>query len=257
MDQSLTEQRRNDGQFLWMVCSAFVGLALGAALMWWGVFVYHDRAQGDTLSHLNQQLVQTRLKLNALHAEQGVLEGKLAVEHSTRQGLERTLQAVQQELGAARDQIAFYHELLPPGPDGSISIRGFTVQQQEDLLQFRVLLMRHGAGDQPFAGMLQFRASGKLDGESHTAILEPARARVPADLTVQPDARVDVEDSESNSPAPSSPTLALRFDQFHRSAGLLQVPEGFELESVTLNILEGDTLRVSRTVDIPVPGAGH
>lgn len=245
MDQSLAERRRNDGRFLWMFCSALAGLALGAALMWWGVLVYHDRAQADVISRLNDQIVQARLQLNDLHAEQAVLEGQLAVESSTRQGLEHTLGTVQQELGEARDQIAFFYELLPPGPDGSISIRGLDVQQQGDLLSFRVLLMRHGAGNKSFAGTLQFQAAGQLDGEPVAVTLEPARARNAGNPVSTPDA------------SPSDSILALQFDQFQRSSGLLQMPEGLELESVTLNVLEGEILRVSRTVDIPVQQPVH
>lgn len=239
MDESLAGRRRSDGRFLWMFFSALAGLALGAALMWWGVFFYHDRAQAEAISHLSDQVIQDRLQLNELHAERGVLEGELAVERSTREALERTLGTVQQELGAARDQIAFFYELLPPGPDGSISIRGLDVQQKGDLLSFRVLLMRHGAGDKPFAGTLQFQATGRLDGEPMTVILEPARVRDAANPVAVPD-------------TPPNPILALQFDQFQRSSGLLQVPEGLELESVTLNVLEGEILRVSRTMDIPV-----
>lgn len=257
MDQSLTERRRRDGRFLWMFCSAIAGLVMGAALMWWGVFSYYDRGLTETIQRLNEQLSQANVQLNELHAERGILEGKLAVERSTRQGLERTLGTVQQELGAARDQIAFFYELMPPGPDGSISIRGFDVQRQGDLLHFRALLMRHGAGDAPFDGMLQFQATGRLDGEHVTLTLQPARLRDSASPDATPMAPDDNPGAKSSDDAPSSPILTLRFDQFQRSSGLLHIPEGIELETVTLNVLEGDTLRVSRTVEIPALAAVH
>lgn len=257
MDQSLTEQRRRDGRLIWMLCSAIAGLVMGAALMWWGVFSYYDRGLTETIQRQNVQLSQAGAQLNELRAERGLLEGKLAVERSTRQGLERTLGTVQQELGAARDQIAFFYELMPPGPEGSISIRGFDIQRQGDLLHFRVLLMRHGAGDQPFEGMLQFQATGWLDGKEVKLTLEPARSRESASPDAPPissDAGPGVRNSDA---APSGSILALRFDQFQRSSGLLHIPEGIELETVTLNVLEGDTLRVSRTVEIPVQAPVH
>lgn len=265
----MPKTRHSDSRFLWIFCSALVGLALGAALVWWGVYAHHHRVQTSTIERLSGQLEQARLELGELHAELGVLEGRLAVESSTRQALERTLGTVQQELGAARDQIAFFYELMPPGPDGSISIRGFDVQRQGELLSFRVLLMRHGARDTSFEGMLQFQATGQRKGETVAVTLEPARLRDPANAG--PIVKGQGGDSgpgsvegpvvdgvpENSVAGPLSSVLTLRFDQFQRSAGLLQIPEGLILESVTLNVLEGDTLRVSRTIEMPVQAPEH
>lgn len=263
----MPKTRHTDSRFLWIFCSALVGLALGAALVWWGVYAHHHRVQTSTIERLSGQLEQARLELGELHAELGVLEGRLAVESSTRQALERTLGTVQQELGAARDQIAFFYELMPPGPDGSISIRGFDVQRQGELLSFRVLLMRHGARDTSFEGMLQVQATGQRQGETVTVTLEPARLQNPAnsgpEVKSQDSGPGSVDgpmvegDPEKSGAGPSNSVLMLRFDQFQRSAGLLRIPEGLTLESVTLNVLEGDTLRVSRTVEMPVQAPEH
>src|SRR5690606_7320917 len=87
----------------------------------------------------------------------------LVVEESTRKGLEASLQALQSELGQTRDQLAFYDQLLPPGPKGAISIRALEVERLGPTLQFRALLMRNAQDDSPFSGRMQFVASGKQD----------------------------------------------------------------------------------------------
>ena len=40
--------------------------------------------------------------------------------------------------------------------------------------------------------------------------------------------------------------LALQFDQYQRSQGMLALPEGFVPESVTITVLEGDTVRATQ-----------
>lgn len=150
------------------------------------------------------------------------------------------MQAVQAELGAAHDQMAFFEELLPPGPVGSVSIRGLDIQRKGRTVEYKVLLMRRGASTKPFEGSLQFQASGQLNGEPATIVLHPLQSVVTnADHAADPEVR----------------TLELDFKQFQRSGGLLDLPEGFEPHDVTLNVLEGNTLRVSRTVDLGTPPA--
>lgn len=225
-----------------------VALLFGTALSTLGFYVWYRPVYRQNIAQLEQQILQVRSNQAALQAQRNVLESQLAVERSTRQSLEAILQGTQRELGAARDQIAFFNELLPPGPEGSISIRGFDVHPQGDLLGFRVLLMRHGAGAAPFQGVLQFQATGTMpDTEGTVTVnLEPARAMVAGNPTgVSPE-------NPGQTPAQPGSVLALQFDQFQRSAGLLQLPTGFEPEEIMVNVLEGDTLRVSRTLEFPV-----
>src|SRR5690606_15537142 len=87
------------------------------------------------------------------------------------------MQALQTELGRARDQLAFFDQLLPPGPKGSISIRALDVQQLGPSLQYKVLLMRNAQVDTLFEGHMQFTASGtQADGKQEKVILKPVMA---------------------------------------------------------------------------------
>ena len=281
MDQKQTYPRRANRRGLWVFIGLFVGLVSGAALMWWAAAAYHDRTRIEAMGHLRDQLLQVQAERDDLFSHRDVLKGELAVESSTRKGLEIALDTAQSELGAARDQIAFFYELMPAGPEGSISIRALDFQPKGNMLQFRVLLMRDGTSDEPFDGMLQFQASGRAAGDAVTVILEPVRvatsdnavkgtvntepavdadvvAGAEGDVAGNDDDAVDASAaSEAEANSQSSPTLALKFEQFQRSSGLLQIPEGIELEEVTLNVLEGETLRVSRTVSMPAQQLPH
>ncbi|NYT63426.1 hypothetical protein H0A66_14005 [Alcaligenaceae bacterium] len=189
-------------------------------------------------SHDLQALLQeSRAGLEQAHTQLAALQGQLAVEVSTRKGLEASLQAAQAELGRAHDQLAFFNQLLPPGPAGSISVRALDIEQLGPTLQYKVLLMRNGAEGKPFKGLMQFVAKGSRQGK--TVKIELQAATLPA-----------------NGAAVSSSTatvngLELNFEQFQRSGGLLSLPEGFTPQTITLNVLEGDTVRLSRTVNLP------
>lgn len=232
MEQNSSDRRGVTHRSLWVFWGVLAGMGLGAALMWFGAYAYEIRVQGQHIHQLQAQLLKARTEMSQVLTQRDVLEGQLAVEVSTRKGLEATLGAIQQDLGSARDKIAFFEELLPAGPEGSIGIRALDIQKKNGTLEYRVLLMRHGTNTAPFEGVLQFEASGHLEGEPVTVVLQPVR----------------IEDAESEPASSPVQVLALKFEQFQRSTGLLQIPAGLVLNEVTLNVLEGQILRVSRTV---------
>ena len=187
---------------------------------------------------------ETQLQAAARRADQ--LQGELAIERAARIELERTVQNTERDLGQMRDKLAFYEQLLPPGPQGSIDVRAFDVQRQEDALSFRVLLMRSGKPGERFSGSLQFVATGLRDGKSETVVLKPLQAQVkssgPGALSA----------SQGTTPVPDTApdVLKLEFDQFQRNQGLLALPEGFTPQTVTVRVVEGDIILASRRVDL-------
>lgn len=215
------------------------GLVIGVAFGVLGVRYWF----GDQkLQDFDALKAQTELRLNESRAEAAAarayadaLAGQLAIEEGTRKGLEASLQSTQAELGRAREQLAFFDQLLPPGPKGAVSIRALDIERMGPGLQYRVLLMRNAQNEELFKGRMQFMANGTLDGKTVKITLEPAQLRG------GPDA-----------PLPPGPDgLDLGFEQFQRSGGLLSLPEGFTPRTVTLNVLEGSAVRVSRTVNVP------
>lgn len=220
----------------WLILLALLlGVAFGGvgARLW-----FKDQASQEydaERQKLELLLNESRAGMAQAQAQLDALQGQLVVEESTRKGLEASLQASQAELGRTRDQLAFFDQLLPPGPAGAISIRALDIEQHGPILQYRVLLMRNGAGDTPFKGLMQFVAKGSQLGKAVKITLHAAQ------LPGSPDAS-DASAQQNG--------VELSFDQFQRGGGFLSIPEGFTPQTVTLNVLEGSTVRVSRTVNL-------
>ena len=184
-----------------------------------------------------------QLQASVRHAEQ--VQGELAVERAARIELERTLQKAEQDLGQMRDKLAFYEQLLPPGPQGSIDVRAFDVQRQPGALSFRVLLMRSGKPGERFNGSLQFVATGQRLGHPETLVLKPLQAQAKAAGPAGASA------AESALPVDQAPdVLKLEFDQFQRSQGLLALPDDFSPQALTVRVVEGDIILATRRVDL-------
>jgi len=216
-----------------------------------GVFLT-QRSSPDVLAmHLRtQQAAQAQLRLeletqiNEAQARAQQIRQELTIEQAARSELEKSLIALQEELGRTKDHLAFYEQLLPPGPQGAIALRAVELERQKQDLRFRVLLMRSGKPGERFNGRLQFVASGMKDGKEVTAVLQPSQSIV-------------FKNSDSNSPVNTlgaatqdQDSLKLSFDQFQRSQGVLALPTDFEATSVVVSILSGDIVLASRKVDL-------
>lgn len=209
------------------VLALVLGLALGAGILQW------RHAAGEQQQLLDRQaqdamLAALKKQLASVQAQADALAGELVVERSTVKGLQAALAQTQVSLGQSRDALAFYEQLIPPGPKGSLSIRAFSLQPGGSSLRYRVLLSRNAVSGRPFTGRLQFIAHGRVKGKA-----------VSQELTT-----AVVPDGEAGR------ALDLEFQQFQRQEGLLGMPETFFPERVVLNVLEGDTVRASTEVTI-------
>jgi hypothetical protein len=184
-------------------------------------------------------VAQLRYDMSKLAAEKEALQSRLSVEQSTRRSLEESIQRAQGDLAKANERLAFYDQLLPPGPSGSVSIRALSIQPNGAFLAYRVLLTRNAQPGSEFNGHVEFVANGEKNGESVKITLNPATGQA----------------GEASVAASTAQPLPVSFDQFQRLEGLLSMPEGLSLTSVTLNIIEEGAVRVSRSVNFPGPDA--
>ena len=195
-------------------------------------------AQAIVRSEFEMQLQRAQSRIEQAHNE-------VVIERAARAELEKNLSATQADLGRLKDQLAFYEQLLPPGPQGAIDLRAVDISLQGRALPYRVLLMRSGKLGERFSGRLEFEAQG-LDeqGQEVTHILSPLQSAPPVTSVTQ-DAQVKTLLADA---APDS--LKLDFEQFQRSQGILALPAGFSPEVITVRVLEGDIVLVSRRVDL-------
>ncbi len=223
------------------LAALIVGLAVGAGCTW-----LFTATSTTAPAYPYEEIQQLNERLLTEQAESDTLRGQLVIEQSTIKGLEVSLQQGQAEIGRLQEQLAFFEKLLPPGPQGSISIRAFDAEVVGHLLRYRLLLQRNAAGNNLFEGALSFTAQGMQDGKATTLTLQAA-TRIPDEAdTVSPALNGDISVEGESS-------FQLSFEQFNRSAGWLAIPENFIPQSLSVHIQEGNTLRVSRKIDITPP----
>lgn len=264
-----------------------VGLAIGAL----GGYRYAQHATArpavvvtaEQMAAQDAAVRQSQAESRFLRAQLDTADGEIAVERAARQELEAQLRAAQEDLGRVRDRLAFFEQLLPPGPEGAVDIRGAEVQRDGQGLKYRVLLMRSGRGDAPFVGTLRFQATGVLKGELVTVDLapmqvksdtpdddggegggqdsdqaaheggaqgnDPAASKGDAKTNAQVDGKGN-SDAAATGAAAADTRLSVQFDQYQRSEGVLELPAGFVPESVIISLLDGAIVRASRTIKL-------
>ena len=199
------------------------------------------------MAGLDAKIWEREAAIQAMQTRLDVADGEVALERSARLELERQLAAVQNDVGRVREQLAFYEQLLPAGPEGSVAVRGAEFQKLPNGLGYRVLVMRNGkASDTPFVGRLQITASGHESGRDKvkTVTLAPLR-----DTTASIAAKV-LDMAKPASSQPGDDTLGLKFEQYQRLEGVLALPDDFAPETLVVSVLEGKTVRASQSVEL-------
>lgn len=247
-------QAQPEGLLMRTLLTAVLALAAGFVLGGLGAqFLADSSSTGSWQAQVDQlqgQLRQEQLEAITLQARHDALEGQLLVEESTRKSLETSLHSAQAELSSLRERLAFFDQLLPPGPSGSVGIRALDIEPFGSTLYYKALLSRHAVGGKPFSGTLQFLAKGRLNGKPEQLDLKPATAELPPDIVnAKPSASAD-----ATAPVEVDPFL-LAFDQFQRVEGLLALPPGFVPDSLTVNVLEGKVVRASRRILLDEPAS--
>lgn len=218
--------------------AVLVGALLGGGGLWLYRSLTQPADQSEQIQLAMQNLKGSQQSLQQIQSDFEVLRGQLVLEESTRKGLEKSLLSTQSELAQTREQLAFYEQLLPPGPSGSVSVRALELGRRGDLLEYKVLLQRNATEGKAFSGRLQFQLTGRQDGKTVKIDLSPSSGpdSVPTESSVE---QID--------------PLVLNFNQFQRAMGWLALPQGFEPTVLTLNVLEGNVIRASRQEKIAQP----
>jgi hypothetical protein len=232
--------------FVFWSGGALLLIAAGAAA---GIFFTQRPSAEDVVLHLRtERLAQATIRgeletqIREAQIRNEHLRNELTIERSARAQLEKNLAQLQVELGRSKDHLAFYEQLLPPGPQGSVALRAVELERNGANLNYRVLLMRSGKPGERVNARLQFVAAGML-GDKETEISLLPRQAVPDPNAVSTGATPGVTPELTDS-------LKLSFEQFQRSQGVLAVPSDMKVTFVTVQVLDGDIVLASRRVDL-------
>ncbi len=205
-----------------------------------GALAMHLGMHGDDQAHMQNlqgQVDSLEQQLIDLQAQLAGQQAQLAVASSSQQSLQQLNSELRQQLDQSEQQLAFYEQLIPPGPAGSVAIRAFYAQQQGDLLNYKILLTRNVAPDAPeFKGHIRFVAELLQAGKS---------VRIPLETAQLDGAKASAADP-----------FSLHFGLFVRSSGVLQLAPGQQVQSVRAEIIKDGTVLVAqnaRLVDTALP----
>ncbi|MCK9506998.1 MAG: hypothetical protein M0Q54_01030 [Pigmentiphaga sp.] len=237
--QARVDRRRGKQPYrrLIFLVTLVLGAALGSALYeaaqhWWKGPPPMTLEEADDL---RRQVDSFRQENEQLRKHLMATESRLILERAAKDSLEEEMRSAQRELGDLRDNLTFFEQLIPTDPRlAQLSIRSAEMDQQDNFLQYRMLLMRTGRASGEFRGRLQFSAAGEQDGKPVTVELLPLAAST--DMM-------------------GAGQLELRFRQYQRTEGTLWVPAGLEVKRVTVRVLEGKVLRAQTVVNLSRDGS--
>ncbi len=225
-----------------------VGAGLGGGA---GYYYTHNMMQREMLGQktemseqLSHALLQEKIKLSAVQSRLDTSEAQLSIDKATITEYQNQVKKLQDDLARTSEQLSFYDELVPAGPQGAVSVRGFDAVLEGQRIRFKVLVSRQAAAGTVFKGELSFTATGTLNGEDTTVDLTPDTVE---HASTGSDSIPSVTDLKKIPPAP---ILKLDFETIQRIQGLLMFPEGFVPHKITMRVLEGKTVRASRSAEL-------
>lgn len=196
------------GATLLAMLAMLAGFWLGRAAIYsgYGIDPAHYRAQAVEVEQLQQRLEIVQRELDMAEIRRDVDD--------------ESLQLVRQELAKQNERIAsleegirFYRGLMAPGElSEGFSLRGLELvpRDSEGRFAYRIVAQQEASEHNLLRGELYAEVSGTQAGESRVLPLD--------ELTAEPSSRV----------------VPLRFRYFQVIEGELQLPEGFQPESVNV-----------------------
>ncbi|ARP87927.1 DUF6776 family protein [Bordetella genomosp. 9] len=203
---------------------------------------------------LRAQLEQSQAQTQSLQGQLAATEAELAVEQAARRALENSLGALQTQAGELRDRLAFYDQLLPAGPAGTVTLRAVQLVRVPSGLRYRVLLMRAvRPGQPPFVGALRFTVTGEREGEPVQLTLTPLQA---ADAAAAAHGGAPAPSDKEAEGAPIAATalpdglIPLEMDQYRTSEGILALPPDFTPSEATVDVVQNGVVLTSQQVPV-------
>lgn len=214
-------------------------------------------AEQARLAALQARADQNQAQVQALRGQLAASDADLAVERAARRTLEDSLAALQAQAGQLRDRLAFYDQLFPAGPAGTVSIRAVEIARVPAGLRYRVLLMRSARpGLAPFVGSLRFVATGMRDGAEVRVPLAPLQADPgPDSAAVAPTAPAQAAPADAGEAAAadgasaatgSSVLVPLEVGQYRSSEGILALPPDFTPTEVAVEVVQDGAVQTSQ-----------
>ncbi|WP_343593305.1 DUF6776 family protein [Paracidovorax wautersii] len=207
----------------WLLAALLLGFS--AALALWAFEFGKSIAGLDSGSR--EELVRLREEVGRLHAESrqqqevaATAGSLLTAERAALERVQAQMRQLEADNRALRDDLGFFEKLIPAGKSDGISIRGLQVERQGGLqMRWQVLVIQPVRNAPEFKGRLELVLSGAQNGQPWSSV-------------------------------PPVVSQSLQFQQYRRAEGMIDLPEGVMVQTVTARVLEGSTVRTVHSVDV-------
>ncbi len=207
----------------WVVVAIVLGFC-GAISMWAFEFGRDiaglDKTSKEELPRLRSELARLTLERDKAQSIANTAGSLLAAGQATQDQLaaqNRQLEATNHSL---RDDLGFFEKLLPVSGSGGIAIRGLQLEVLAgSQLKWQVLVFQAVKNPAEFSGKLDLTISGLRNGKPWSISLPEAEQ-------------------------------GLKFTQYRRLEGVLQLPADVLLKIASARILDGASVRATQTVKL-------
>ncbi|MFP5465908.1 MAG: DUF6776 family protein [Gammaproteobacteria bacterium] len=172
----------------------------------------------EELRQLRQDVIVLRQELSEARSVANTAESLLTAEKVAQEQLMLHLRQAQTDNQALRNDLGFFERLIPGTGGDSLSIRGLQVQALTDTqLQWQVLMIQARKNAPDFQGVLELTVHGTLGGQPWQASMSPRPVAV---------------------------------QRYLRQEGLMDLPAGAVVKTVTARLRQGAHVRSEHTVKL-------
>lgn len=206
--------------FRWVAAAVVLGFCGAIAL--WAFELGKDLAgldggASEELVKLREELARARADRDAAQSVANTAHTLLTTEKAAQEQLLLQKKQLEADVLALRDDLGFFEKLIPSGGVEGIAIRGLQAEMQEGhRLQWRVLLIQPQRNVPEFRGNLELTFTGVLAGKPWSTTL------------------------------PAGP-LAIKFTQFGRFQGVVDVPAQAVVRGLSAKVLEGGAVKAAQS----------
>lgn len=205
----------------WVIAAVVLGFS-GALALWAFEFGKDiaglDRNAKQELAQLRDEVVTLRSDLAQARTVANTAESLLTTEKVAQEQLLLQIRQLEQDNQALRSDLGFFERLIPGGGTSGLSIRGIQGDRVSDTqLQWQVLLIQAEKNAPELRGQLEITVTGQLDGRVWSGVF----GEKPQAISVR---------------------------RYLRQEGVMELPAGLALKSLTAKVLQGSAVRAVQTV---------
>lgn len=209
--------------FRWIVIALVFGFCAAIAL--WAfefgkAIAGLDGGSAEDVQRLRAELRQTQDERDQARRVADTAQTLVTTEKAVQEQLQTRMRQLEADNLALRDDLGFFEQLMPASGAEGLSVRGLRAELADGgKLRWRVLLIQPQKNAPEFEGALQVSLAGLLHGKPWT-MAAPGRAQ------------------------------AVRFKQFGRFQGLVELPAQVVVQSVSVKVLAGTVVKATQTSNL-------